>query len=117
MARSARGVGFLRLRRLALTLPLGAAAVQAAVLAAIVALDATKKRGRVKRPGFPRPGSFDTTVADTAPTIYAYGEDLYRDMLSAIRGARHRVLLETYLWKDDRIGREFRDALNDAAAR
>jgi cardiolipin synthase A/B len=35
--------------------------------------------------------------------------------LAAIRGARHRVLLENYIVRDDAVGREFRDALAERA--
>jgi cardiolipin synthase len=105
------------LRTLAVRSLAGLAGVQAAVVATLVATDAVQRRSRKRRSGFPRPGTFEGTVADTRTTAYTYGEDLYRDMLAAIRGARHRVLLETYIWKGDEVGREFRDALNDAAAR
>jgi cardiolipin synthase A/B len=35
--------------------------------------------------------------------------------LKSIRGARHRVLLENYIVRDDEVGREFRDALVERA--
>ena len=37
--------------------------------------------------------------------------------LAAIRGAQHTVLFENYIFSDDEIGREFRSAFVDAAAR
>jgi len=37
--------------------------------------------------------------------------------LAAIRGARHRVLLENYIIRDDHVGRAFRDALVECAER
>ncbi|MFI7483145.1 phosphatidylserine/phosphatidylglycerophosphate/cardiolipin synthase family protein [Kocuria sp. M1R5S2] len=104
-------------RSLAVRSALGVAAVQAAVVAVLVATDAVQRRHRARRSGFPRPGTFEGTVADTDTTVYTYGEDLYRDMLEAVRGARRRVLLETYIWKDDEVGHRFLDAVNDAAAR
>lgn len=96
---------------------LGAVAVQAIVVAALVVSDALTKKARVRRSGFPRPGTFTSTVGDTETTIYTYGEDLYEEMLATIQGARHRVVLETYIWKGDDVGRQFRDALNEAADR
>ncbi|MHA7145357.1 phospholipase D-like domain-containing protein [Arthrobacter sp. TmT3-37] len=105
------------LRRLAVTSIVSGLAVQGAVIAALVTVDLLTRKSRVKRSGFPRPGTFRTEVADTATTTYTYGEDLFKDMLDAIRHAEHRIFLETYLWKDDEVGHEFRDALNDAAAR
>lgn len=41
----------------------------------------------------------------------------YDAWLAAIRGARHRVLLENYIIRDDEVGRSFRDALVDCARR
>ncbi|MCX6499496.1 MAG: phosphatidylserine/phosphatidylglycerophosphate/cardiolipin synthase family protein [Arthrobacter sp.] len=93
------------------------AALQGAVIGGLVVLDIVKKRGRSKRKGFPHPGIFDRAVADTRVTTYTYGADLYRDMLQAIGDAQERILIETFIWKDDDTGRKFRDALNEAAAR
>ncbi len=39
----------------------------------------------------------------------------YEAWLAAIRGARHRVLLENYIIRDDEVGRAFRDALVERA--
>lgn len=39
----------------------------------------------------------------------------YAAWLAAIRGARHRVLLENYIVRDDEVGRSFRDALVERA--
>lgn len=115
--RSLHPPGARLLRFLALRSLVGVVAVQAVVVVTLVATDAIKRRHRVRRSGFPRPGTFEGTVADTGTTLYTYGEDLYRDMLDSIRGAQRRVLLETFIWKDDEVGRQFRDAVNDAAAR
>lgn len=104
-------------RSLAVRSLVGVLAVQTAVVLTLVATDAIQRRHRARRSGFPRPGTFEGTVADTTTTLYTYGEDLYRDMLDAIRGAQHRVLLETYIWKGDEVGQQFLDAVNEAAAR
>lgn len=93
------------------------AAMQALVIAAIVLVDAVQKKLRSKRPGFPHPGIFESRVADSTTTVYTYGHDLYEEMLSTIRTARHTIMLETYIWKGDAIGRQFKDALNEAADR
>ncbi|MEN9799788.1 MAG: hypothetical protein RL653_3485 [Pseudomonadota bacterium] len=45
------------------------------------------------------------------------GLDAFPEMLSAIRAARSRVRLETYIFSDDAVGRAFSQALGDAAAR
>ncbi|NKX93315.1 phosphatidylserine/phosphatidylglycerophosphate/cardiolipin synthase family protein [Sanguibacter hominis ATCC BAA-789] len=38
-------------------------------------------------------------------------------MLAAIRGAQHTIMLESYIWKGDAIGAEFKEALIEAADR
>ncbi|HEX9035563.1 MAG TPA: phospholipase D-like domain-containing protein [Ktedonobacterales bacterium] len=43
--------------------------------------------------------------------IYAYGDDLYQEMLAAIDAAREYIFLESYIWKADRIGEEFKERL------
>ncbi|WRH26369.1 phosphatidylserine/phosphatidylglycerophosphate/cardiolipin synthase family protein [Arthrobacter sp. JZ12] len=93
------------------------ATVQAAVIAVIVLVDAVQKKLRSKRPGFPHPGTFESEVAGSSTTVFTYGHDLYEDMLDAIQGAKHTIMLETYIWKGDAIGRQFKDALNEAAER
>lgn len=86
----------------------------------IVILQVVAYRRKRLRPTahFPRvaPKPF---IADdsTEVTIYTYGRDLYADMLSAIGGAQHTVMLETFIWKDDAVGREFKQAVIDAAER
>ncbi len=45
------------------------------------------------------------------------GEEVYPVMLQAIAGARQSLWLSTYIFDTDRTGRQFVDALGDAAAR
>lgn len=89
---------------------------QVAVVAALVALDGWKNRGRKVREA-PRPGTFAAQVGQSNLTIYTSGETLYEDMIAAIDGAERAVYLETYLWKNDEVGQRFLDALNAAAER
>lgn len=109
------------LRALVVTLVKRAAlaflAVQATVIAVLVSIDAVTRRLRVKRTRFPRPGTFSSTVAEADMRLYTFGEDLYRDMLHAIATATRTVLLETYIWKNDEVGRQFKHAVNAAAQR
>ncbi|WP_434620734.1 phospholipase D-like domain-containing protein [Arthrobacter sp. A5] len=96
---------------------LGFFALQGAVIAALVIMDTIRKRGRSKRVGFPRPGIFESEVAGSTTTVYTFGEDLYKDMLDQIRNAKHRIMMETYIWKADKVGKEFKAALAEAAER
>ncbi|MHA7239473.1 phospholipase D-like domain-containing protein [Arthrobacter sp. TMS1-12-1] len=90
---------------------------QAVVIAGVVAVDVYQRSRRTRRPAFPQPGTFHTTIAETETTVYTYGEDLFDAMITAIDGAREQILLETYIWKGDEVGRRFRDAVNRAADR
>lgn len=90
--------------------------VQGATLAALFLIDTRRKQLRAPA-RFPRikPEPVETSTGEA--TLYTYGQDLYDDMLAAIHGARRRILLETYIWKGDRTGRAFKQALIDAAER
>jgi cardiolipin synthase len=63
-----------------------------------------------------RPVSHAIGDGSTA-TTYTYGAVLFDDMLAAIAGASRRILLETYIFKGDAMGRRFKQALIDAAER
>ena len=71
-------------------------------------------------------GSADTPARDcsSAPevvagaawyTLYTEGDDLFDAMLAAIRKARHRVWLATYIFAADDVGRRFVEALGERA--
>lgn len=92
-------------------------ALQATVIAVLVAVDGVTRRLRVKRARFPHPGTYHSTVSKANMRLYTFGEDLYRDMLHEIATATRTVLLETYIWKSDGVGRRFMQAINDAARR
>ncbi len=53
----------------------------------------------------------------TSLTTYTYGAALFEHMIEAIEGATTRVLLESYIIKNDTTGRAFKRALVDAAER
>lgn len=88
-----------------------------AVACGLVAVDAVRKRRRPPGGTFPRSTPTEMVVAGTTATVLTYGEDVYREMLRAIRGAKRRVMLETYIWKGDELGQEFKAALVEATAR
>ena len=91
-------------------------AVQGITLLALVAVDYQRKR--LRRPvEFPRVPPRSVTAGTSEVTVYTYGEDLYRDMLDAIRQAKSRIFFETFIWKGDEVGQAFKTALIDAANR
>jgi len=91
-------------------------AVQGTTLAGLVVVDQHRKRHRVPAV-FPRVAPRSVTVGGSEVTVYTYGEDLYKDMLGAIRNARSEVFFETFIWKADAVGQAFKTALLEAAER
>ncbi len=100
-------------RRAALAL----AASQAALVAGLTATDAWRKRVRPHQATFPRTEATEHVIGTSVATTYTYGTALYDDMLAAIRGARERVLFESFIVKGDAVGQEFKRALIEAAER
>ncbi|HEY5822217.1 MAG TPA: phospholipase D-like domain-containing protein [Propionibacteriaceae bacterium] len=92
------------------------AAVQGATLLTLVGVDYRRKRHR-KPAVFPRVPPRSVTAGSSEVTVYTYGEDLYKDMLDAIRQAKSRVFFESFIWKGDEVGQTFKQALIDAANR
>lgn len=89
---------------------------QASVISVLVAIDTWRKRYRAQG-AFPRSRLEPLMIGDNELRLYSYGEDLYAAMLAAIRQAEQRILLETFIWKDDRVGQEFKQELIRAAER
>ncbi len=90
--------------------------LQLALALALTLVDSYRRRGKRPRP-FPTTRPATVRVGEGTVTSYTYGQDLYQDMLAAIGGARHQVLLESYIWKGDASGERFKQALYDAAGR
>ncbi len=95
---------------------LAAAAVQGGTLVTLVLIDQWRKRGR-SAVVFPRLPPRSVTAGGSEVTVYTYGEDLYNDMLGAIRQAKDEIFFETFIWKSDAIGQSFKRALIEAADR
>jgi len=90
---------------------------QAVTVAALIAVDSWRKRMRPREAKFPRTEPADLPLGESVTTVYTFGTDLYDDMLAAIEGARERVLFESFIVKDDEVGRQFKAALIAAAER
>lgn len=103
-------------RRLVRRTLLGLVSLPFVMAIAMSAVDSYRRRGR-------GPVSFPTTppeevdVGASEVTTYTFGQDLYDDMLAAIAGATRQILFETYIWKGDTVGQQFKDALIAAADR
>ena len=83
---------------------------------ALTLVDSYRRRGKKPKP-FPTTPPTEVTIGEGTVKSYTFGADLYEDMLAAIAGAQHQVLLESYIWKGDETGERFKQALHDAAAR
>ncbi len=92
-------------------------ALHVGAAATVIAIDEIRKRRTPPANKFPRTPPTTVDVAGSAVTTYTYGVDLFDDMLTAIRGARQTIFMETFIWKGDDVGAEFKRALIDAAAR
>ena len=80
-------------------------AASGVTIAALTVVDSVRKRNQVT--GASRALPAQLPVDKGAVTIYTKGRALYDDMLAAIDGAVDRIYFETYIWKDDRVGRRF----------
>jgi cardiolipin synthase A/B len=91
--------------------------LQLGVILTLIGIDAWRKRVRPRTAQFPHSEPASASIGTSRITVYSYGEDLYAAMLAAIRGARERIMFETFIWKADEVGQEFKDELVRAAER
>jgi cardiolipin synthase A/B len=89
----------------------GLLALQAATVAVLSVVVASRRKRRRLLEGFPYLHLSETQVGDNSVRIYSYGSDLYDAMLAAIEYAKDRIYLESFIWKDDAIGEEFKERL------
>ena len=61
--------------------------------------------------------SGEPLTAGNALTVLDSGDQAFPVMLEAIRGAKHSIALVSYIFRNDTAGREFADALIEAAQR
>ena len=90
---------------------------QAFAIATVMAIDERRKRRNPPSGEFPHHPPLDIALAQSQLRIYTYGEDLYRDQLNAIRGAKKHIYFEIFIMKADKIGHIFREELIRAAKR
>jgi cardiolipin synthase len=89
-----------------------------AQLVTMVLLYVVARVRRQRRPlqGFPRTRFDPVHIEGNEVQLYCYGEYLFEDMLAAIDRATDSILLETYIWKGDRLGHAFKKRLIAKAA-
>jgi cardiolipin synthase A/B len=104
-------------RRFARRAVLAAAITPGATAAALMVLDKVRGQRYPLDKRFPTAPPATSQLGESSTTVYTYGADLYQDMLTAIRGARRQILLESYIWKGDEVGTQFKQAVIEAAER
>ena len=104
----------LSFKRTVLTGLTGMVTLQSAIVAVISARAARQKR-RTQPQGFPHSRLADTPIGENCVQVYSYGRELYDAMLAAIDAAEESIYLESFIWKDDTVGREFKERLTRKA--
>lgn len=84
--------------------------LQAVVIVVLEIISFLRRQNRHKE-SFPHISLEEVKIGENIVQIYDYGHDLYESMLHAIDSAQKNIYLETYIWKDDRIGQEFKQKL------
>jgi cardiolipin synthase len=84
--------------------------LQMAIVAALLAIARQRKR-RTPTHGFPHLEPPEVTLGENQLQIFSYGQALYDAMLAAIDGATESVYLESFIWKADATGEEFKRRL------
>ncbi len=84
--------------------------LQAIVVIILEVISLLRRQNRHQGP-FPHLFPEEVVIGKNTVQIYDYGHDLYASMLQAIDAAQKNIYLETYIWKDDQIGQQFKQKL------
>ena len=110
------GRTFSDLRRIGLRLFLALTAVQAAIVAVLIAMGQLRKRREGPQGGFPWEDQPEVSLeGGDRLKLYPYGVQLYDAMIEDIRNAKKSVYVGTFIWKGDEVGRRFVAALAEKA--
>ncbi len=82
-----------------------------AIVVLILQLVSVIRRQNRHQGTFPHISLEEVEIGENTVQIYDYGRDLYESMLSAIDAAQESIYLETYIWKADQLGQEFKQKL------
>nr|WP_242491772.1 phospholipase D-like domain-containing protein [Actinomyces minihominis] len=107
-----------RMWRIAKMTTLAVTVAQLGSVGVIYGIDRVRK-ARIPggRHGFPTLPPEEVEVGKTRLQAYTEGATLYGDMIAAIDSAKTSVYFETYVWRSDRVGFAFKEALVRAAER
>lgn len=101
-------------RRLVLGIALVVVALQIMVVLALSAV-AWQRRHSKALAGFPYVEPGEVELDDNTLRVFTYGQDLFDAMLMSIDSAEECIYFETFIWKDDEVGRRFKDHLTAKA--
>jgi cardiolipin synthase A/B len=87
-----------------------------AITVIILQLVSVQRRGHRREVSFPHPQLDEVRVGENRLQLYDYGRTLFDAMLAAIDAAQESIYLETYIWKGDEVGQEFKEHLARKAA-
>src|SRR5271157_3489498 len=79
-----------------------------AVVVLVLQFVSVLRRHQRYQSNFPHLLLEEVNIGENSVQIYNYGRDLYAHMLQAIDAAQESIYLETYIWKDDYLGQEFK---------
>ena len=103
-------------RRIGVRLFLAFTAVQAVLVAGLIALAEYRKRRQGPVEGFPWEEQPEVELDSGGRLkLYPFGVKLYEAMLEEIEGAEETVFVGTFIWKGDEMGRRFVEALGKKA--
>jgi cardiolipin synthase A/B len=91
-------------------------ALQVSTIAVLSFVVASRRRLRRPLQGFPHLRTPEVAVSDNQLKIYSYGRELFDAMIAAIDSAKESIYLETFIWKGDAVGKEFKEHLARKAA-
>jgi len=89
-------------------------ALQGIIIAVLSVLALSRKR-RLTEARFPHMDMPEVFVEDNRIKIFDYGADLFDAMLEAIDSAEEHIFIESYIWKADVVGDEFKRRLVEKA--
>jgi len=98
------------IKRILLEIVAFAITLQVVVILILEVISLIRRQNRHKET-FPHLSPEEVIIGENTVQIFDYGHDLYESMLSAINAAQKSIYLETYIWKDDLIGQEFKQKL------
>lgn len=102
-----------RARTFAVRSALGIVGIQALTIGTLTVVTQIRKRRDEPGGGFPweRGEEIELESGGEVLRIHPYGAALYGAMLAKIEAAEREVFVETFIWKDDEVGRRFVEAL------